>query len=244
MGSAGGDTNSKTTFHPTFTVSNIRNAIPLTLNQTDDHYASWVDFFNIHICAYNVKDHIDEKAPRPADVDNATWERLDALVKQWIYNIISPDLRHSIMKVGASTLNLWKSLQDIFLNNKTTRVEARRNKPDPTVPHLTLLNNPTLLNLTKPLRLITTTMAVVNLVAVNADAVEGADVATTTVEDADAAVAGIHPRRYHGSGPAGILRFPGMLPLPISDSRSACWVHGLKTSKSACRKHLSPTIAA
>lgn len=122
MGSAGGDTNPKTTFHPAFTVSNIRNAIPLTLNQTDDHYASWVEFFNIHVCAYNVKDHIDEKAPRPADVDNATWERLDALVKQWIYSTISPYLGHSIMKVGASALDLWKSLQDIFLNNKTTRV--------------------------------------------------------------------------------------------------------------------------
>ncbi|KAJ9564721.1 hypothetical protein OSB04_000687 [Centaurea solstitialis] len=121
MVTSSGDANSKPTFHPAFTVSNIRNAIPLMLNQTDDHYASWVEFFNIHVCAYNVRDHIDEKAPRPTDVDDATWDRLDALVKQWIYSTISPDLGHSIMKPGAKALDLWKSLQEIFLNNKTTR---------------------------------------------------------------------------------------------------------------------------
>ncbi|KAJ9545524.1 hypothetical protein OSB04_025231 [Centaurea solstitialis] len=121
MVSSGGEPNPKPAFHPAFAVSIIRNAILLILNQTDDHYASWVEFFNIHVCAYNVSDHIDEKSPRPTDVDDATWDRLDALVKQWIYSTISPDLGHSIMKPGAKALDLWKSLQDIFLNNKTTR---------------------------------------------------------------------------------------------------------------------------
>ncbi|KAL4563294.1 hypothetical protein LXL04_027334 [Taraxacum kok-saghyz] len=113
--------NPKSTFHPAFTVNNIKNAIPLILNQSDDHYASWVEFFNIHVCAYNVRDHIDEKAARPTDVDKPTWDRLDALVKQWIYSTISPELGHTIMKPGASALDLWKRLQEIFLNNRHTR---------------------------------------------------------------------------------------------------------------------------
>lgn len=63
-----------------FTVSNIINVIPLILNQTDNHYASWVEFFNIHVCAYNVKDHMDEKVVKPSDVDKDTRDRLDARV--------------------------------------------------------------------------------------------------------------------------------------------------------------------
>ncbi|KAI3782522.1 hypothetical protein L2E82_12572 [Cichorium intybus] len=123
MGVAGdGDSSSsRPSFHPAFTVSNIKNAIPLILNQTDDHYASWVEFFNIHVCAYNVQDHIEEKATKPSDIDKATWDRLDALVKQWIYSTISPELAHTIMKPGAYALDLWKRLQEIFLDNRTTR---------------------------------------------------------------------------------------------------------------------------
>lgn len=82
---------------PISAMSNIKNAIPLILNQTDDHYASWVVFFNIHVCTYNVKDHIDETLPKLSDIDKDTWDRLDALVKQ------------------------WKRLQEIFLDNQTTR---------------------------------------------------------------------------------------------------------------------------
>ncbi|KAL4584623.1 hypothetical protein LXL04_009228 [Taraxacum kok-saghyz] len=111
----------KTPFHPAFTVSNIRNDIPLILNRSDDHYASWVEFFNIHGCAYNVKDHIDDKIPHPTDINQATWDRLDALVKSWIYSTITPDLAHSIMKPGATAMDLWKRLQQIFQDNKITR---------------------------------------------------------------------------------------------------------------------------
>ncbi|KAL4578133.1 hypothetical protein LXL04_014252 [Taraxacum kok-saghyz] len=112
----------KPAFHPVFTVSNIKNAIPLILNQTDDHYATWVEFFNIHVYAYNVRDHIEEKAVMASDVDQVTWDRLDALVKQWIYSTISPELAHTIMKPGASALDLWKRLREIFLDNRTRAV--------------------------------------------------------------------------------------------------------------------------
>ncbi|KAJ9537461.1 hypothetical protein OSB04_030194 [Centaurea solstitialis] len=93
---AGDDrTTPKSTFHPAFGVNNIKNSIPLTLNQTDDRYASWVELFHIHLCAYDVLDHIDPKTPTPTDIDKATWNRLDAIVKQWILATISPDLKAS-----------------------------------------------------------------------------------------------------------------------------------------------------
>ncbi|KAL7590045.1 hypothetical protein Lser_V15G37543 [Lactuca serriola] len=110
-----GDTSiPKTNFQLAFIVSNIKNVIPLVLNQTNDHYASWVEFFNIHVCACNVKDHIDEEAAKPTDVDKTTWDHFDALVKQWIYSTISPELAHTIMKPVASALDLWKRLQENF----------------------------------------------------------------------------------------------------------------------------------
>lgn len=62
-------------------MNNIKNDIPLILNQTDVHYASWVEFFNIHVFTYNMKDHIDETRPKSSDIDNDTWDRLDTLVK-------------------------------------------------------------------------------------------------------------------------------------------------------------------
>ncbi|XP_021740849.1 uncharacterized protein LOC110707145 [Chenopodium quinoa] len=50
-----------------------------------------------------------------------TWKRLDAIVKQWIYGTISRDLAHTIMKPGASALELWTWLEEIFHDNKHTR---------------------------------------------------------------------------------------------------------------------------
>ncbi|KAJ9552321.1 hypothetical protein OSB04_016366 [Centaurea solstitialis] len=88
----------KTPFHPAFGITNIKNSIPIVLDQTDDHYASWVELFHIHACAYNVLDHIDPKISTPSDIDRPTWTRLDAIVKQWIYSTISTDLLQTIMK--------------------------------------------------------------------------------------------------------------------------------------------------
>ncbi|XP_021764347.1 uncharacterized protein LOC110728945 [Chenopodium quinoa] len=66
-------------------------------------------------------DHIDDKVNRPSDIDDDTWKRLDAIVKNWIYNFISKDLVHTIMKSGATALELWNRLKDIFHDNKHTR---------------------------------------------------------------------------------------------------------------------------
>ncbi|XP_023739170.1 uncharacterized protein LOC111887236 [Lactuca sativa] len=101
---------SKTPFHPTIGVNNIKNSIPVILERTDGHYTSWMELFNIHVCGYNVLNHINRDVPRPKDVDDSTWLRLDAVVKQWIYATISPDLQESIMKSGVSAQDLWNRL--------------------------------------------------------------------------------------------------------------------------------------
>ncbi|XP_010683603.1 uncharacterized protein LOC104898248 [Beta vulgaris subsp. vulgaris] len=110
------------TSQPALHVTNICNFIPITLDQESAQYATWVEFFTIHACAYNVLDHIDSTVPQPSDVNDATWKRLDASVKQWIYGTIHEDLIYTIMKPGATALELWKRLEDLFQDNKHTGV--------------------------------------------------------------------------------------------------------------------------
>ncbi|XP_021731355.1 uncharacterized protein LOC110698267 [Chenopodium quinoa] len=98
-------------FQPAYAVNNIKNLISITLDQEEGQYATWVERFHIQACAYNVLDHIDASVSRPSDIDDATWTRLDAIVKGWIYSTISKDLVHAIMKQGATALQLWTRLE-------------------------------------------------------------------------------------------------------------------------------------
>ncbi|XP_021724706.1 uncharacterized protein LOC110692021 [Chenopodium quinoa] len=93
----------------------------ISLDQEDAQYAAWVELFQIQVYAFNVLDHIDVIVSRPTEIDDATWKRLDAIVKLWIYGTISRDLVHTIMKPGGTTLELWTRLEEIFHDNKHTR---------------------------------------------------------------------------------------------------------------------------
>ena len=104
-----------------FVVSNIKNHVSVGLDHEDGQYATWVELFQITACAFNVLDHIGVKVPCPQEIGDATWKRLDAIVKQWIHGTISKDLVHTIMKPGATTLELWTRLEEVFHDNKHTR---------------------------------------------------------------------------------------------------------------------------
>ncbi|XP_021722455.1 uncharacterized protein LOC110689945 [Chenopodium quinoa] len=108
--------------------------MPVTLDHEDAQYATWVELFQIHACAYNVLDHIDEKVKRPKDIDDETWKRLDVLVKQWIYTTISKDLVNTIMKPGATAQELWSRLEELV-----TRVQCRSVSDDPVDKNVCLL---------------------------------------------------------------------------------------------------------
>ncbi|XP_021991008.1 uncharacterized protein LOC110887744 [Helianthus annuus] len=129
--------------HPALMVTNIRNFVPFTLEMEGGQYNSWAELFKIHCKAFLVYDHIDATAtpptvstpkPTPFDKEVATpetkltsqedvdlWHRLDAIVIQWIYNTISNDLLHTIIKTNATALEAWTSLEDIFQDSKNER---------------------------------------------------------------------------------------------------------------------------
>ncbi|XP_021713587.1 uncharacterized protein LOC110681770 [Chenopodium quinoa] len=85
-------------YHPANSISNIKNEVPEILDCDKGNYGSWVELFEIHCHSCNVIDHIDPKSPRPTDLTTAQWNRLDSIVKKWIYNTISADLRSMKLK--------------------------------------------------------------------------------------------------------------------------------------------------
>ncbi|KAL9244526.1 hypothetical protein vseg_018295 [Gypsophila vaccaria] len=111
---------SKTTFRPAYSVSNIKTYVQITLETENVHSASWAELFSNTASAFDVLDHL---VP-PKDtvvVKDATWKRLDAIVKQWIYSTISVDLLHTILEPGSTAQTAWERLKDIFNDNKHSR---------------------------------------------------------------------------------------------------------------------------
>ncbi|KAI3743624.1 hypothetical protein L1987_61334 [Smallanthus sonchifolius] len=119
--------------HPAITVSNIKNLIPITLEMETGQYTSWSELFKIHCRAYQVYDHLHPKPVPQAsssaekDKDKVVtsvdlWDRVDAIVLQWIYGTISNDLLHTILKPGTTAYDTWTPpLANLFQDNKTSR---------------------------------------------------------------------------------------------------------------------------
>ncbi|XP_076945372.1 uncharacterized protein LOC143616427 [Bidens hawaiensis] len=122
--------------HPTVTVSNIKNVIPITLDNETGQCTSWSELFKIHCRAYQVYDHLlpktsfiaassssekqkDEEVAALAAVD--LWDRLDAIVLQWIYGTISQDLINTILKPNAIAHEAWVTLETLLQDNKSSR---------------------------------------------------------------------------------------------------------------------------
>ncbi|XP_074277652.1 uncharacterized protein LOC141601282 [Silene latifolia] len=116
------DSTPKSGFHPAYSVSNIKNDVQITLETENVHYASWAEIFLNTARAFDVLDHI---APQKDGVimKDATWDRLDAIVKQWIYSSISLDLLHTILEPGSTAQKAWDRLKDIF--NEKSKFSCR-----------------------------------------------------------------------------------------------------------------------
>lgn len=70
----------------------------------------------------DVLDHIDPSKPLPTDMSTALWQRVDYVVKRWIFGTISVDLLQMILYCGSTAQETWDCLKAIFQDNKHTRV--------------------------------------------------------------------------------------------------------------------------
>ncbi|XP_071734634.1 uncharacterized protein [Rutidosis leptorrhynchoides] len=116
--------------HPAITVNNIKNFIPITLEMEKSPYSFWSGLFKNHCRAYEVLDHIipattdasssvTQTSPPPAQTPS--WERLDAIVLQWIYGTISLDLLRTVFKEESTAQQAWDRLKGMFEDNKNSR---------------------------------------------------------------------------------------------------------------------------
>ncbi|XP_056698353.1 uncharacterized protein [Spinacia oleracea] len=115
-----------TKFHPALAVNNVKNFIPVTLDMESSQYNSWATLFKIHTRAYQVLDHIIPSKNQTAntetdEADQGLWDRLDAIVLQWIYGTISNDVLHTILEPDLTAMDAWNRLADLFHDNQTTR---------------------------------------------------------------------------------------------------------------------------
>ncbi|XP_021751002.1 uncharacterized protein LOC110716663 [Chenopodium quinoa] len=106
--------------------NNIKTCISIVLDYNGTQYNTWSTLFQLHCRIDLVIDHIipkvvneKEKAPKTSDKD--LWQRLDDIVRQWIYNTISNDLLNSIIDPDGKAIDAWNRLKNFFLNNKSAR---------------------------------------------------------------------------------------------------------------------------
>ncbi|XP_076933371.1 uncharacterized protein LOC143599267 [Bidens hawaiensis] len=130
------------TMHPALTVNNIRNFIPLTLDLENGEYTSWVELFTSDCTVFRVLDHIIPTADSPsssstADKDKekdkgsaplASWTRLDAVVKKWIYGTISHNLLMNVIKPKTTAKETWDAIAHLFQDNQASRAIALKTR--------------------------------------------------------------------------------------------------------------------
>ncbi|XP_071705247.1 uncharacterized protein [Rutidosis leptorrhynchoides] len=120
--------------YPATTISNIRNFIPIVLEMENGLYESWAELFKIHCRAFSVINHIipeTNASSISSSTSNATtsitppnpdlWDRLDAIVLQWIYGTISKNLLRTVMKTNSIAQQAWDRLKDLFHDNRNSR---------------------------------------------------------------------------------------------------------------------------
>lgn len=66
--------------------------------------------------------HIDGTAP-PLKTDPSydSWSKIDVIVLQWIYGILSDDLLVRVLEADTTSQHAWDRIKTIFLNNKNSR---------------------------------------------------------------------------------------------------------------------------
>ncbi|XP_021769522.1 uncharacterized protein LOC110733768 [Chenopodium quinoa] len=75
---------------------------------------------NIKTCVPIVLDY-DAKPSKPTVAKKALWQRLDDIVRQWIYGTITNDLLNSFIDPDDKAVDTWNRLEIFFHNNKSAR---------------------------------------------------------------------------------------------------------------------------
>lgn len=112
-------TSAPQTPHKAYGITNIKTYVPLILDLTAHNYEPWSDLFKAHCIAYDVLDHIDDTFDAPNSPPTDTeWEKLDSMVKLWLFGSISQSLITSAYSSKATARRVWLNLHALFYDNK------------------------------------------------------------------------------------------------------------------------------
>jgi len=126
----------KTNYHTAFSITNVKTIIPITLDNDSDLYLSWSALFTMQARDYNVLDHIiplsEESAIKVAatitENDFDLWNRLDTVILQWMYAIITQYILNSILVINDTAEACWSRIAAMFNDNKHARVVQLENQ--------------------------------------------------------------------------------------------------------------------
>ncbi|CAA7055117.1 unnamed protein product [Microthlaspi erraticum] len=98
----------------------IKAHIPITLDMNQMNYDIWRELFETHCHSFSVLGHLDGTTTAEGPEDT-TWSQTDGTIKMWIYGTISESLLKSVLKTKCTASELWKSIEDLFRDNKEAR---------------------------------------------------------------------------------------------------------------------------
>ena len=75
--------------HPPTLVTNIKNCVPIQLDDEGTHFNTWCTLFKLHCHAHLVDDHIIAGDDSKTSSTDPEWQRLDDIVRPWLYATIS-----------------------------------------------------------------------------------------------------------------------------------------------------------
>ncbi|VFQ64388.1 unnamed protein product [Cuscuta campestris] len=115
----------KTTPSPTphlaFTIiSNVKLQVPITLSFSEPNFKKWSHLFLLLIRRFNLEGFLTGEKTS-TEKDDVEWLQLDALIQGWILSIVNDEVSDLIISSTTSAVDLWKSIHNLFHDNKAAR---------------------------------------------------------------------------------------------------------------------------
>ncbi|CAL9238006.1 unnamed protein product [Arabidopsis halleri] len=103
-----------------FGVTNIKNQIPVLLDENEHNYDAWRELLLMHCMSYEVSGHLDGTT-QPLNANDDAWVKRDNIVKIWLYGTMAPPLFQNSFQAGGTARDLWVRVENLFRNNKEAR---------------------------------------------------------------------------------------------------------------------------
>jgi hypothetical protein len=92
--------------------------VSVVLDSSSTHYARWRDNVLLTLRRYALSDHVLSDG---TFVDVPAWNRMNMVVKSWLYGTISPKLHDVTHQRGHTARAAWLALENRFIGNRETR---------------------------------------------------------------------------------------------------------------------------